>query len=566
MGQPALAITSRRVEHLASEHRSPRKVLALAVLDGFVGLTAAIGAAMVHTLPDDIYRFHYLHGPVAPTIGLGLVAALSLVALYLVVSRRRFAAAITIVAGVALVIFELVESFTVGSVLTPPVGLDTAGRSALWLQPFYIGVGVAMVVIGGRRAALSRPRPTRLDAWTSAASRVAAIMLVALTVGAGFFYGWAATSTGTSMYARFFAWGDGTTYDWSRFPARPLPAAATPYYFAQAPRHYDLRTATGSANPDQFFTDSDSTGLLVIEHGRLVLEQYFNGADRSTMITSFSATKSWNSALVGAAIAAGYIRSVDDPVTAYIPELARKDPRFAAITIRMLLEMRSGLAFDGSGLLENDDSVLYNTTALRQAVLDRVRIGNTPGTAFYYNDFNPLLVGIVLERATGRTVTEWLDQTLWQPMGAQYPGSFSIDSVAGGFEKMPSGLNGRPIDLMRLGVLYLNGGSWHGAQLVPAQWVAATTDPASATPAMLGLSYTMGWWTRIVDGNRIYFAWGNHGEYVMVVPSLDIVVGRFGRQYGLGAPPGASGGGTVGHEVWPQVLARVATTVAASGP
>jgi hypothetical protein len=76
----------------------------------------------------------------------------------------------------------------------------------------------------------------------------------------------------------------------------------------------------------------------------------------------------------------------------------------------------------------------------------------------------------------------------------------------------------------------------------------------------------MGWWTRIVDGNRVYFAWGNHGEYVIVVPSLDIVVGRFGRQYGLGAPPGASGGGTVGHEIWPQVLARVAATVAASTP
>ncbi|HEV2476070.1 MAG TPA: serine hydrolase [Candidatus Dormibacteraeota bacterium] len=565
MGQPALAITSRRVMHAAAGDRLSWSMVVLAVLDGFVGLTAAAGAATVHTLPDDIYRYHYLYGPLAPTIGLGLLAAISLFALYFVVTRGRFAAAISIVAGVALVIFELVESFTVGSLLTPPVGLDGSGRAALWLQPFYVGVGVAMVVLGGRAASRAR-RLTRLDAFTGSVAKAAATVLVALTVGAGFFYGWASTSTATSMYARFFAWGDGTTYDWSRFPSRPLPASTSPYYFAQAPHQYDLRSATGSANPDQFLTNSDSTALLVIQHGRLVLEQYFNGADRSNMITAFSTTKSWNSALVGAAIAGGYIRSVDDPVTAYIPELARKDPRFGGITIRMLLEMRSGLGFDGSGLLENDDSVLYNTTALRQAVLDRVRIANAPGTVFFYNDFNPLLIGMVLERATGRTVTQWLDQTLWQPMGAQYPGSFSIDSRTGGFEKMPSGLNGRPIDLMRLGVLYLNGGSWQGAQLVPAQWVAETTDPANATPAMLGLSYTMGWWTRIFDGNRVYFAWGNHGEYVMVVPSLDIVVGRFGRQYGLGAPAGASGGGTVGHEVWPQVLARVAATVAASSP
>ena len=564
MGQPALVMTSQRVEHRVAGDRFPRTILALALLEGFVGLTAAIGAARIPTLSDDIYRFHYLYGPRAPTIGLGMVAAISVAAFYLVVTGRRFAAAISVVAGVALVIFEFVESLAVGSLLTPPVGLDGAGHAALWLQPLYIAAGVAIVVLSGGQAAHARHRPARLDALAGSVSRAVAIVLVALTVGAGFFYGWAATSTGTSMYARFFAWGDSTTSDWGRFPSRLLPAGATPYYFVQAQRLYDLRAATGSSNPDQFFTNSDSTALLVIQHGRLVLEQYFNGADRSAMITSFSATKSWNSALVGAAIAAGYIRSVDDPVTVYIPELARKDPRFAAITIRMLLEMRSGLAFDGSGLLENDDSVLYNTTMLRQAVLDRVRIGSAPGTAFYYNDFNPLLVGIVLERATGRTVTQWLDQMLWQPMGAQYPGSFSIDSVAGGFEKMPSGLNGRPIDLMRLGVLYLNGGSWQGTQLVPAQWVVDTTNPATATPAMLGLSYTMGWWTRIVDGNRVYFAWGNHGEYVMVVPNLDIVVGRFGRQYGLGAPPGESGGGPVGHELWPQVLARVAETVASS--
>jgi CubicO group peptidase (beta-lactamase class C family) len=566
MGQSALtARGSRRGGPVTFETARlplPPAIVALAVLDGFVGLTAAVGAAMVRTLPDDIYRFHYLYGPVAPTGGLGVVALISLAALYAVLTRRGLGTAVSITAGVALVVFELVESFAVGSIFTPPVGLDAAGHIALWLQPFYVAVGLAMVVLGGRPACSEQ---RGLPRFVGAASRWSAIVLTVLTVGAGCFYGWAAASTGTSMYAREFAWGDGTTYDWGRFPSRSLPAAASPDYFAQAGQQYDLRSATGSSNPNQFFASSDSTALLVIQHDKLVLERYYNGADRATMITSFSVTKSWNSALVGAAIAAGYIRGVDDPVTAYIPQLARTDPRFASITIRMLLEQRSGIAFNSSGLLENDDSVLYNTTALRQAVLDRVRISDSPGTVFYYNDFNPLLIGIVLERATGRTVTQWLDQTLWERLGAQYPGSFSIDSVAGGFEKMPSGLNGTPIDLMRLGVLYLHGGSWNGAQLVPRQWVAETTDFARATPAMLGLSYTMGWWTRIVDGNRVFFAWGNHGEYVMVVPSLDIVVGRFGRQYGLGAPLGTSGGGAVGHEIWPQVLARIAATVAATG-
>jgi CubicO group peptidase (beta-lactamase class C family) len=187
-----------------------------------------------------------------------------------------------------------------------------------------------------------------------------------------------------------------------------------------------------------------------------------------------------------------------------------------------------------------------------------------PGTTFFYNDFNPLLLGIVLERATGQSVTAWLSRTLWEPMGAQNPGSFSIDSISGGFEKMESGLNATPVDLMRLGLLYLNSGSWDGRQLVPSQWVAKTTaSVSSVTMFTAHLNYGMGWWTQMIDGLRVYWAWGNHGEYVMVVPSLDIVVGRFGRQYGLGAPRGNSGGGYVGHVIWPGVLTRIATTVAA---
>lgn len=369
------------------------------------------------------------------------------------------------------------------------------------------------------------------------------------------------------MWARFIAWGDGTTYDWARFPSRPLPAAASPAFFAQAPLQVDLTGATGSSNPDRFFTSSETTALLVIQHDNLVLEHYYNGADRNTMITAFSDTKSWDSAMVGAAIAAGYIRSIDDPVTAYIPELARRDPRFASITIRNLLEMRSGLDWSSSGFVINDDSVVYNTTALRQAVLDRVRIVGPPDVTFRYNDFNPLLLGIVLERATGRTVTQWLDPTLWEPLGAQSPGSFSLDSVGGGFEKMPSGLNGTPIDLIRLGVLYLHGGSWKGQQLVPSQWVQQSTDyaTAGAVPRYPGVRYGMGWWTRVIDGIQVYYAWGDHGEYVLVAPRLDIVVARFGRQYGFNAPRGDSSGGFPGVQVWPQVLTRIAATVAASG-
>lgn len=557
MGELPFSLRAHPLARESTRGRLPSATVALAVINGFVGLTAAAGAVfVVPTLPTDMYRFDGFSGDFVPSIGLGLTAAISIAALYGLLSRRRFGAPLSIVAGATLVIFELVEAFAVGDLFTPPVGMSAAGDAALWLQPFYIAVGLAMILIGGRP-----PATVNLH------SKAVAIALVAMTLGAASLSGWAQASTGTSMYARLIAWGSSTTYDWARFPSRPLPAAASPDYFVQAPLPIDLTNATGGVNPREFFASSETTALLVLQHDKLVVERYYNNADRSTMITSWSDTKSWDSAMVGAAISAGYIQSVDDPVTAYIPELARKDPRFASITLRDLLEMRSGLDWNTSGLLDTDDSVVGNSTALREAVLDRVRIVAAPGTVFRYNDFNPLLMGIVIERASGRTVTQWLDQTLWAPLGAQYPGSFSIDSVTGGFEKMEGGLNGRPIDLIRIGQLYLQDGAWDEAQIIPSQWVGQTTDYATALPSRFqGVRYAMGWWTRVIDGTQVLYAWGNHGEYVLVAPSLDIVVARFGRQYGFGAPRGDSSGGNVGVQTWPQVLTRIATTVAATVP
>jgi CubicO group peptidase (beta-lactamase class C family) len=568
VGESVLPFRPGRAAAEASRSRWPAATIALGALTGFVGVTASVGAVfVVPALPIGLYRSETLQGPAAPAVELGLVAALSLAALYGVVTRRRFTAPLSILAGAALVFFELIQSFAVGSVFTPPVGATAIGYVAIWSQPVFISVGVAVVVLGGRlrlsRGKKSRPRVFQFAAFPANA---VAIALVLVTVAFASFYGWAAASTGTSMYARVLVWGTSTTYDWSRYPSRPLPAAASPDQFVQAPERFDLAKATGSTNPDQFFSSSETTALLVVQHDKLVLERYFNGADRTTMITAFSGTKSWDSAMVGAAIAAGYIHSVDDPVTAYIPELARKDSRFTSITIRDLLDMRSGLALDTTSFILNDNTVIDHTTDLRQAVLDRVRIATTPGTTFRYNDFNPELIGMVLERVTGMSVTQWLDQTLWQPMGAQYPGSFSIDSTAAGFEKMERGLNGTAIDLVRLGLLYLHNGDWNGAQLVPSAWVAASTSYATAgpVPRFPGLSYGLGWWTRVIDGVEVYYAWGDHGEYVLVAPSLDVVVARFGRQFGLGEPLGDSSGGNVGVQVWPQVLTRIATTAAAT--
>lgn len=168
-------------------------------------------------------------------------------------------------------------------------------------------------------------------------------------------------------------------------------------------------------------------------------------------------------------------------------------------------------------------------------------------------------LGIALERATGRSVTQWLEDTLWRPLGAQHEGLFLLDSTSDRFEKVPSGLTGTPIDLVKLGVLYLDDGVWDGRQLVPANWVTQTTAFATAGPTGLpgGVRYAVGWWAQVIHGTGVYYAWGNHGEYILVAPGLDIVVARFGTDYGT------TGYGT---HAWPQIMTAVAEHVAAANP
>ncbi len=166
----------------------------------------------------------------------------------------------------------------------------------------------------------------------------------------------------------------------------------------------------------------------MIQNDTILYEKYFNGASRDTIVTSFSCAKQWDSALIGAAIDDGYIQSVDDPITDYLPELAERDPAFSEITIYDLLRMSSGIEYDGLGGLDGDDSKTYYYPDLRKLALEETTVVDSPGSGFLYNNYHPLLLGIILERATGMSVTDYLEARIWQPIGMEFDGSWSLDS------------------------------------------------------------------------------------------------------------------------------------------
>lgn len=332
----------------------------------------------------------------------------------------------------------------------------------------------------------------------------------------------------------------GNADDYLTLPARELTASPDPFQFAVDTSKEMLvqetfESGAGIENIDAFLADTGTWAFMVIQNDTVIYERYFKGYQHDSMVTSFSIAKSFDSALIGIAIGDGYIKSVNDPITDYLPELAERDPRFRDIQIRHLLMMASGLRFDDDTiLLAQDDNLTYAFDNLRHLALTETEVVEQPGVTFLYNNYNPLLLGMILERATGKSVTAYLQEKIWDPIGMEYDGSWSLDSEESGFEKMESGINARPVDFAKFGRLYLNGGNWSGIQVIPAEWVAVSTqDNGLIQDAPIYYGY-MWWGEKCNPDSQDFLAVGNYGQYIYISPAKNLIIVRNGEEYGVG--------------------------------
>jgi CubicO group peptidase (beta-lactamase class C family) len=346
-------------------------------------------------------------------------------------------------------------------------------------------------------------------------------------------------------------WGDASVLDYLTFRSRELQASPHPFHFQRTPQDQKveallapLEYAPGRrvGNLERFFTRSATTSFLVIKDDALIYERYFNGYQRDSVVTSFSMAKSFDSTLVGIAIDEGKMSSVHDPVTKYLPELAKRDPRFAQITIRDLLMMSAGLRYNEDAPYHDND-VTYHAADLRRAALENTAIVDTPGKYWLYNNYHPLLVGMILERVTGLSVAAYLQEKLWGPLGMEYPGSWSINGDQNGLEKMESGINARSIDFAKLGRLMLNNGRWEGKQIVSPAWVEQATQPQEKPSSYygddpffvsMGHYYKYFWWgDKRPGGLSDFHAVGNKGQYIYVSPQKRVIIVRNGFDFGI---------------------------------
>jgi CubicO group peptidase (beta-lactamase class C family) len=311
-----------------------------------------------------------------------------------------------------------------------------------------------------------------------------------------------------------------------------------------------LEEVLGVDDLDAFLESSGTQALVVLKDGAVVYEGYANGASRDTMLTSFSVAKSFDSALVGIAIDEGFIGSVDDPITDYLPELADRDPRFADITVEHLLRMASGLEYREFRwyLFNGDDPLTTYYPDQRELALTNTKIASEPGRWFDYNKYHPQLLGMIIERTTGMSVTEFTQTRLWDPLGMEYEGAWALDSTESGFEKMEAGLNARALDYAKFGQLFLQGGSWDGRQVVPASWVEASTTP---DPAIQNAEYySKSFGDYVYDDGQGYYGYfwyglardglpadvvaeGDRAQIIHISPANGVVVVRNGLDFGI---------------------------------
>ncbi len=226
---------------------------------------------------------------------------------------------------------------------------------------------------------------------------------------------------------------------------------------------------------DSLLSDSYTAAFLIIRNDSIIYEKYFDGFGRQSLLPSFSIAKSFVGTLVGIASDVGKI-SVNASITDYIPELKKNDPRFEKITIRNLLDMRSGIFFKEGTYNLKDDAIkmAFRPNTIKQ--LRKLKIDKPSGGEFNYQSINTYLLAIAIQRVTGKKISTYLSEKIWKPAGMEYNATWTVDSKAHHQEIAYAGLNATAGDFARLGKIYLEKGTLNGHRILSEQWINETIN------------------------------------------------------------------------------------------
>jgi CubicO group peptidase (beta-lactamase class C family) len=266
--------------------------------------------------------------------------------------------------------------------------------------------------------------------------------------------------------------------------------------------------------------------LIVMKDGKIVSEIYRNNTNQATHFMSWSMSKSLTSLMVGKALEEGRIKSLDDKIITYLPEL--KTGGYKDATIRDILEMKSGVDyeerydFDHPGIAAKNhiSSLVQNLTRFAD-VATTIPSKAKPGTVFEYKTIDTAVLGWLVERVAGMNVSAYMSSRIWEPLGAESDAFYILDGEPGvGREFTGAGYNAVLRDYARIGQMMLNGGVANGHRILPEDWVKQSTAPAGPEGPMGGYGFHR--WT--VGDSDAYYALGLQGQFIFVDPSTKTVI------------------------------------------
>ena len=316
------------------------------------------------------------------------------------------------------------------------------------------------------------------------------------------------------------------------YPVETIKRDGRPDMFVRFPQRlnvsFEFRGETQTL--EEFLDKTVTTNFLVIVDNQLIYEKYFRGNDQNSLATSMSVAKSFTSALIGIAIKEGHIKSVDDDVTDYVPEL--KDSGYKGVTIKHLLQMSSGIEFseiydDGaSDIIQMIMQLSAGTSIVDYA--SKLKSEKEPGTSFNYASIDTNILGMVIKRATGMNPAKYLEEKIWKKIGMESDATWATDNH--GNVLTFAYLNVTARDYAKFGRLYLDRGLYKGKQIIPKKWVMDSRQPDQEYLKLKDkygpywdIGYQHKWWIPAGDDGE-FTGIGVWGQYLYVNPAKKLII------------------------------------------
>ena len=324
-----------------------------------------------------------------------------------------------------------------------------------------------------------------------------------------------------------------TQKSYKRFPSRIVENQTPIFKFQKARKDYGLGVKVGLLSSDYNATNinldslvqlHNTVAFIIIRNDTILYEKYQKKFTDTSLVSSFSLVKPIISTLIGIALDEGKINDIEDYIVDYLPQY-QKRKGWDKIKIRHLLHHTSGIAFSDNKLNPfSDNAQFYWGIDLRRR-LDAAKIEHLPDTQFKYSSINIMLLALIIERVTNKSLAFYLQEKIWKPLGMESPAYWSLDrNDEQAIEKAFCCLQARAIDFAKFARLNLYYGNWEGKQIVSKDWVSQSTKPH---PEGNNKHFYHNNWGIGPLKYGSFYAIGLYGQYLYIYPEKNIIIVRF---------------------------------------